>query len=320
MVDVRQVKSSVTVFAPATVANVACAFDVLGFAVEKPGDEVTISTGKEKGLHIRKIEGDGGRLPLDAAKNTAAIAATETLRLIGVTDCSLDISLKKMMPLGSGLGSSAASAVAAAVAINELYGAPLSREALLPAVLEGERIACGAAHADNGAPSLLGGFILIRSYDPLDTIALSTPPELYASIVHPHIEIRTEDARRILKREISLKNAVVQWGNTAGLTAGLLKGDYELIGRSLQDVIIEPERALLIPGFARVKEAALQSGALGCSISGSGPSIFALAKGKASAQVIAEKMAARFEEIGIQSDQFVSPINQRGAYVTEAKS
>ncbi len=313
-------KNSVTVFAPATVANVACAFDVLGFAVEQPGDFVTISKGKDAGVHVRQIEGDGGKLPLDAAKNTAAVAALEVLKILGVSDYSLDIYLRKEMPLGSGLGSSAASAVAAALAVNELYGAPLPRTELLPAVLEGERIACGAAHADNGAPSLLGGFVLIRSYQPLDTIHISAPDELFASVVHPHIEIRTEDARRILKREISLKNAVVQWGNTAGLIAGLLTNDYPLIGRSLEDVIIEPERALLIPGFSQVKRAAQEAGALGCSISGSGPSIFSLSRGRAIAERVADEMTKQFSEIGIASDRFVSAVNQRGAFVTDSVS
>ena len=312
-------KESVTVFAPATVANVACAFDVLGFAVEQPGDKVTLSIGSEAGIHVRSITGDGGRLPRDARKNTAAVAAEEALKIIGIGEYALDIHLEKEMPLGSGLGSSAASAVAAALAVHELYGAPLTRESLLPAILEGERIACGAAHADNGAPSLLGGFVLIRSYQPLDTIRIAAPNDLFACIVHPHIEIRTEDARRVLKREISLKSAVVQWGNTAGLIAGLLTSDYPLIGRSLEDVIIEPERALLIPGFSAVKKAALDSGALGCSISGSGPSIFSLCLGSNSANCVATAMAAQFSAIGIDSDIFVSPINDRGAYVAESR-
>lgn len=311
------VKSRVTAFAPATVANVACAFDVLGFAVDAPGDQVTVSCGTEAGIHVRSIEGDGGRLPLSADKNTAAVAAREALKIMRIENYAIDISIKKMMPLGSGLGSSAASAVAGALAVNALYGSPLSRTELLPAAIEGERIACGAAHADNAAPSLLGGFVLIRSYAPLETVQIATPDNLYASIVHPHIEIRTEDARRILKRDITLKNAIVQWGNIAGLIAGLIKGDCGLVGRSLQDVVIEPERALLIPGFDQVKQAALAAGALGCSISGSGPSIFALAVGIECARKAAIEMERCFREIGIGSESHVSPVNQRGAYLVE---
>lgn len=306
---------SVTTFAPATVANVACAFDVLGFAINNPGDQVTISLSNKPGIHICSIEGDNGQLPREIDKNTAAVAAIEVLKLLGINDYALDLSIKKMMPLGSGLGSSAASAVAGALAVNVLYGEPLKREELLGAVLEGERSACGSAHADNGAPSLLGGFILIRSYSPLDTISLSTPDQLYAALVHPQIEIKTADARKILKRDISLKNAVVQWGNTAGLIAGILQNDYELIGRSLQDVIIEPERALLIPGFEQVKQASVREGALGCSISGSGPSIFALTKGEEIAKRCAAAMQEAFTSIGIESETYVSSINQQGARI-----
>jgi homoserine kinase len=306
---------SVTAFAPATVANVACAFDVLGFAVESPGDQVTVSISSQAGVRVKDIQGDGGKLPLENHKNTAAVAVLEALKLIGIKEANLEISIKKMMPLGSGLGSSAASAVAGALAVNHLYGSPLSREQLLPAVIEGERIACGAAHADNAAPSLLGGFILIRSYDPLDTIKISSPAQLFASIVHPNIEIRTEDARKILKKEIPLKNAIIQWGNTAGLIAGLLTSDYSLIGRSLQDVVIEPERGMLIPSFQQVKAAALNAGALGCSISGSGPSIFSLSKSKDLAALVAKAMTKAFEAIDISSESYVSAVNQQGAII-----
>ena len=309
----------VTAFAPATVANVACAFDVLGFALHQPGDFVTIEAVEKAGIFVKDISGDGGKLPREVEKNTAAIAAREVLRLAGINDYSIEVAIKKEMPLGSGLGSSAASAVAAALAVNHLYGSPLKRADLLPAILEGERIACGAAHADNGAPSLLGGFILIRSYQPLDIVQIKTPNELFAAVVHPDIEIRTEDARRILKRDISMKNAIIQWGNTAGLIAGLLQIDYGLIGRSLQDVIVEPERALLIPGFDAVKKAALAHGALGCSISGSGPSIFCLAQGESTAQHAGAAMAAQFHAIGIGAQVFVSAINETGATITEVQ-
>lgn len=308
------VTGTVTVFAPATVANVAAGFDILGFAVRAPGDEVTATLSGPSGVRVTRIDGDGGVLPREAEKNTAGVAA---LRLIEKTGSAagVELSIRKMMPLGSGLGSSAASGVAAAVAVNELLGRPLTRRELLPFCMEAERIACGAAHADNAAPALLGGFVLVRSYDPLDVVRISAPDDLVAAVVHPHVEIRTEDARKILRTKITMKDAVTQWGNTAGLIAGLLTADYALVGRSLTDVIIEPARAILIPGFHRVKDAALDAGALGCSISGSGPSIFALCRGLDAAQKAGDVMAGVFKAMGIGCDLHVSGINRDGAVV-----
>jgi homoserine kinase len=219
------------------------------------------------------------------------------------------------MPLGSGLGSSAASAVAGVFAANELMGKPLSQKELLPFAMEGERVACGSAHADNVGPSLLGGFVIIRSYDPLDIIQIPTPANLYASIVHPQIEVNTKDARRILEREITLGKTITQMGNVAGLVAGLLLPDFDLIGRSLVDVIIEPARAILIPQFDVVKAAALAAGALGCSISGSGPSLFALSAGKETAERVAAAMAYGFNQVGIGTEEYVSEINQQGPMI-----
>jgi homoserine kinase len=307
---------SVKVFAPATVANVAAGFDILGFALHRPGDEVTATRSKQRGVRITRIEGDGGLLPLEAEKNTAGVAALRLLEHLASTE-GVDLSLRKMMPLGSGLGSSAASAVASAVAVNELIGSPLPREALLPFCLEAEKVACGAGHADNAAPSLLGGFILVRSYNPLDVVRIKAPSELAAVVVHPQVEIRTEDARKILRNRITLKEAVMQWGNTGGLIAGLLTDDYDLLGRSLTDVVIEPVRSILIPAFSQVKEVALDAGALGCSISGSGPSIFALARGRENAMKAGEAMTAVYRSIEIDCDTYVSEINRDGAAITE---
>ncbi len=305
----------IRVYAPATVANVACGFDIFGFAVNHPGDEVVLEKKSTPGIVIKEITGDDGRLPKTVEKNTAGIAIQKFLTHIGREDQGFELSLHKDMPLGSGLGSSAASAVAGVFAANELMGRPLSQKDLLPFAMEGERVACGSAHADNVGPSLLGGFIVIRSYDPLDIIQVPVPSDLYASIVHPQIEVNTKDARGILDKEISLSTTITQMGNVAGLVAGLLLPDYELIGRSLVDVIIEPSRAILIPGFAEVKAAAIANGALGCSISGSGPSLFALSKGEETAQKVAEAMAAEFAALGIGSEQYVSQINQKGPVV-----
>jgi homoserine kinase len=307
---------TVRVFAPATVANVASGFDVLGFALQQPGDTVRLTRKAEKRVLMRVIDGDGGKLPLDPARNTASVAASRFLEAIGFP-FGLDIELSKGMPLASGLGSSAASSVAAVFGANLLAGSPLSPRQLLPFTLKAEEVACGAAHADNVAPALLGGFILIRSYEPLDLVKLPVPEGLAAAIAHPHTEIKTEDARRILKKELRLADAVRQWGNLAALVAALYERDFQLLSRSLQDVVAEPRRAMLIPGFARVKEAALAGGALGCSISGSGPSMFALCSSLEAAGAAGRAMQETFRQVGLECDLFVSPINPSGPVCLE---
>lgn len=307
---------SVEVFAPATVANVASGFDVLGFALERPGDRVRLTRSSGNGVRLVSVEGDGGKLPLDPSRNTAAVAVSRYLEAIG-SPFGVDIRLFKGMPLSSGLGSSAASAVAAVFAVNVLAGRPLETRELLPYTMGAEQVACGTAHADNVAPSLLGGFVLVRSYEPLDIVRLPVPAGLSAAIVHPHTEIRTEDARRILKKELRLVDAVRQWGNLAALVAALYEGDLQLLSRSLQDVVAEPRRALLIPGFDRVKAAALEEGALGCSISGSGPSLFALCASVEIAERAGTAMQAAFADTGLDSDRFVSPINPVGPLLLE---
>ena len=225
--------------------------------------------------------------------------------------------MHKKMPFGSGLGSSAASSVAGVFAVNELMGQQLNTEELLKFALEGERVASGSAHADNVAPSLMGGFVLIRSYDPLDIIKIKTPEKLNAVIIHPDIEINTKDARNILKKNVPIKSAIRQWGNVGGLIAGLTMNDFGLISRSMEDVIIEPVRSMLIPGFDQVKSAALQSGALGCGISGSGPSIFALSNATDLAGKIGTAMQDQFAQIGIKSEIFISKINQQGPVILD---
>lgn len=305
---------SIKAFAPATCANVACGFDVLGFAVESPGDEVKITLTDTQEVRITSITGDGGALPRDTDLNSVSLVIKEYLKALGSKQ-GLDIELTKKMPLKSGLGSSAASSVVGVYALNELLGRPMKVEDLLPFAMEGERIACGSAHADNVAPALLGGFVLVRSYDPLDVIKLPTPENLYATIIHPHIEVKTKDARAILRQKIELKDAVVQWGNVGGLVAGLMMNDYDLIGRSLQDVVVEPIRSILIPGFYQAKQAALKAGALGSSISGSGPSIFALAKDQETAIKIGVEMKKVYDSINIDSEVYTSKVSQEGPRV-----
>jgi len=308
---------SINVFAPATVANVACGFDIFGFAVDNPGDKITLTLREEPGVTITDIIGDDGRLPREAHRNTAGIAIQSYLQHIGRTDVGVDAVLHKQMPLGSGLGSSAASAVAGVFAINELLDRPLTTRQLIPFAMEGERIACGSAHADNVGPSLLGGFVVVRSYQPLDVIRIDTTANLFCTLVHPDIEVNTKDARFILKNEVSLKNTITQMGNVAGLIAGLMTPDYDLISRSLVDVIIEPVRAILIPEFNEAKQAALESGALGCSISGSGPSMFALSRDAETASRVGAAMQQAFLGVGITSEAYISEINRQGPRVID---
>ena len=305
---------TIKVFAPATVANVACGFDVLGFAVDAPGDVVTMKLTDKPDVKIASIAGDGGRLPLAAEKNTAGVAVNAFLQHLNIQQ-GVEITIEKNLPLGSGMGSSAASSAAAVVAINELLNKPLTKEQLVPFAMEAERIACGAAHADNVAPAIMGGFVLIRSYAPLDLIKITTPVNLYCTVITPDIELRTEDARKVLKLDITMKDAILQWGNLAALIAGLMQNDYALIGRSLQDVVVEPMRALLIPGFEEVKQAAIDSGVLGCSISGSGPSIFALADSENVAVNAGLAMQKALNAVGLQGKIYTSRVNTKGARI-----
>lgn len=306
--------NEIRVFAPATVSNIACGFDIMGFAIDMPGDEVVLRISEKPGVRIVKITGDDGRLTCDPEFNTGGKPVVSMVRAFGI-DCGVEIEIHKQMPLGSGLGSSAASAVAAAFAMNKLFDLNLSEREMLPYALEGEMIASGSLHADNVAPALYGGFVLIRSYHPIDIIRLEVPGELFCSVIHPHMEISTKESRRLLPEQIPLSSAIRQWGNTAALVAGLLKGDFDLIGRSLEDVVAEPLRSRLIPGFAPMKQAALDAGALGCSISGSGPSLFALSDSRDKADRISKAMQIALNEHGLGSDLYVSAVNTRGPRV-----
>jgi homoserine kinase len=307
---------SIKIFAPATVANVACGFDIFGLAVDNPGDEVIISKRNDSQIVIQEITGDEGKLTYESSKNTVSVPIIKYLQKIE-SGQGFDIVLNKKMPLGSGLGSSSASSVAGVFAVNELLGKPLSIKDLLPFAMEGEKVACGSAHADNVAPALLGGFVIIRSYAPLDIFQIKTPENLYVSLVHPDIEVNTKDARHILKNEVSMKKAISQMGNVAGMVAGLMASDFDLIGRSMVDLIIEPIRSILIPQFFEVKMAAVDAGALGCSISGAGPSIFAFSEGKVKAEKVKEAMKNEFTKVGINTNTFVSSINNIGPKILD---
>ncbi len=303
--------TSIKVFCPATIANISCGFDVLGLALDSVGDEMIITKVEEPGIRITKITGQ--ELPLETSKNVAGVAAMALLDSYKET-VGFEIEILKNIKAGSGIGSSAASAAGAVWGINKILNQPFTDIELVKFAMQGEALASGVAHADNVAPALLGGFSLVRSYEPLDVVKINTPSELYATVIHPQIEIKTSDSRKILKTSITLKDGVKQWGNVGGLVAGLFLEDYELIGRSLEDHIVEPIRSMLIPAYNEVKEETNKAGALGTGISGSGPSIFSLSQGEHTAKKVAEAMEGVYKTIGVAYDIYVSKVNEEGMY------
>lgn len=308
--------TSVTAFAPATVSNVACGFDVLGFALDEPGDQVTATFTETGGVTIAGIEGDGGRLPREAAKNTAGVAALALLTRVGESR-GVALTITKGLPLSSGLGGSAASAAAAVVAVNALVGANLTNDQLIQCALEGERLGAGSSHADNIAPCICGGFVLVRSVNPVDVVTLPVPPGLTAVVIHPDLEIETAKARALLGDTVPLHDAVKQWANLGAFVHAVHTGDFDLLSRSLEDTIAEPRRAPLLPGLALIKRAAADAGALGSSLSGSGPSLFALCRGDETAARVAAAMTAAVKTHigGHDPEVYISRISGRGARV-----
>ena len=304
--------NEIKIFCPATIANLNCGFDVMGLCLEGIGDEMVFRKSTEKGLRITKIT--GANLPYEVENNVAGVAGLALLNEVSI-DFGIEIEIHKKLKLGSGIGSSSASAAGAVFGINELLEKPFSKKELVQFAMKGEVVASGSEHADNVAPCLLGGFTLVRGYNPLDVIQIQSPNELYTVVLHPHIEVKTADARAVLQPMIPLKDAITQTGNLGGLIAGLYTNDYDLIGRSLHDVIIEPMRKQLIPNFDTVKNAALQNGALGSGISGAGPSIFALCKGQITAEKVAFAMSESYQNTGIEFDIHISKINPNGVYI-----
>ncbi|HEX2463653.1 MAG TPA: homoserine kinase [Thermoanaerobaculia bacterium] len=311
-----------TAFAPATVSNVACGFDVLGFAVATVGDRVTATVTPRPGVVISRIDGAGATITLDPYGNCAGVAAATLLEGAQVEGRGLELAIEKGIAPGSGLGSSAASAVAAVVAANAALGLGLPLPRLLAFALEGERIASGGVlHGDNVAPCLYGGLVAVRSLDPLDIIPIPVPDGLCCALVRPHIEIKTSESRALLGNAIPLSTAVVQWANLAGLIAGLFRGDWDLIARSLEDVVAEPVRGHQVPAFREIKQAALDAGALGASLSGSGPAVFALCRGAESAERVALAMQNALTRVaGIAGDRYVSAVGGPGARLVEDAS
>ena len=322
----------VRAFAPASVANLACGFDILGLALQALdggpaglGDIVTASEPdgpadlrSGEPVVVAAITGDRGRLPRESDRNTAAVAA-QALLLSEAPDTSVKLEIEKRMPVESGLGSSAASAVAAVVAVDALLGLDLPPQTLLRHALAGEFAADGGVHADNLAPSLLGGLVLVRSLEPVpDVVELPVPPGLTCALARPHLAVRTRDARAAIDDRVPLRRAVAQWGNCAALVAALYRGDLELLSRALVDVVAEPVRSPAVPGFSAAKVAAIEAGALGCSLSGSGPATFALCDGVARAREVAAAMAAAFEDAtGADCDRLVAPLPAPGARVLD---
>lgn len=301
--------NEIKIFCPATIANLSCGFDVLGLCLEAIGDQMIIRKSSQKGIRITKII--GADLPLETEKNVAGVAALALMAAV-TTDWGFEIEIYKNIKAGSGIGSSAASAAGAVFGINELLSRPFSRKELVQFAMKGEALASGSEHADNVAPALLGGFTLVRGYAPLDIVKIKSPSELYATVIHPQIELKTSEMRAVLQPLITLKSAIVQWGNVGGLISGLHTSDYDLIGRSLHDEIVEPLRGKFIPKFDLIKKAALDHGALGSGISGSGPSVFALSKGVETAQKLALAMREVFEDTSLPFDIHVSKINDEG--------
>ncbi len=304
--------NSIKIFAPATVANVSCGFDALGFAINTIGDEMVLTKTTEKGVKISKIE--GAELTFDSNKNAASVVVKAMLDKVNA-DFGIDMQLFKKVKPGSGLGSSASSAAGAAFATNELLGKPFTKLELTEFARLGEKIACGSPIADNVAAAIYGGFILVKSYEPLEIVKLPVPNELWVAVIHPQIEVKTEDARNVLKPNISIADAVKQSANLAGLISGLYTNDYQLISRSLVDVIAEPHRKKLIPLFDKVKQTGLQNGALGIGISGSGPTIFGLCKGEKSANNVANAMKNVYQNSTIDFNIYISKVNTEGVKI-----
>lgn len=300
--------AAVTFRCPGTIANLVCGFDILGLALNEPYDIMEFRLMDEPGVVIKNR--DEFNLPTVPKNNVAGVVLLAALEKAG-SEKGIEVTIEKRIKPGSGLGSSAASAAGAAVGANHILGNIFSRDEVIQLAMIGEKLASGVKHADNITPCILGGVTLIRSIHPLDIIPLASP-DLFVTVIHPQIEVRTSDARQILRQQVYLKDAIKQWGNIAGLVAGFMKNDTDLIGRSLEDVIIEPIRSILIPGFNEVKKKCIEAGTLGGGISGSGPSIFMLSKTEATASAVGEIMKKIYDEIAIENNVYVTTINKNG--------
>ncbi|WP_316931580.1 homoserine kinase [Flavimarina sp. Hel_I_48] len=310
MKELKQVR----VFSPATVANVNCGFDVLGFALHGLGDEMVLRKVAQKGIKITSVT--GAELPMETSQNVSGVAGEAMLNALNL-DYGFEIEIHKKIRLGSGVGSSAASAAGVVFGINQFLKKPFSNLELTRFGMKGEAVASGNEHADNVAPCIYGGFTLITGYDPLKIVALPVPRDLFVTIIHPHISIKTREARELLPQQVSMQAAIQQSGNLAGLVAGLYENDYELIGTSTQDALVEGHRKALIPHFDELKATALKAGGLAFGISGSGPSMFTLTEGIETARNVEKKLVKVLAKHKLQTDSYVSSISTSGNQVLE---
>jgi len=308
--------TEIKIFSPASIANLSCGFDILGVCLNDIGDEITVRKTKEKGIKILKITGQ--KLTLDVNKNVAGVSALALLKETNV-DCGFEIEIHKGIKPGSGIGSSAASSAGSVFAINELIGKPYSSKELIKFALEGEKIASGAAHADNVSAVLLGGFIFVRDSLNFDIFKLKTPIDLAFTILHPQIEVKTSESRALLQRPITLDKMITQSANLGAFISGLYNEDYNLISRSIKDVVVEPIRSILIPEFDKLKEISLSNNALGFGISGSGPSVFAMSKGLVNAKKIRDLLKVNYSKLGLSFDIHTSSVNEKGIQIIKIK-
>jgi|TARA_B100000780_G_scaffold84103_1_gene57519 homoserine kinase len=308
--------TEIKIFSPASIANLSCGFDILGVCLNDIGDEITVRKTKEKGIKILKVTGQ--KLTLDVNKNVAGVSALALLKETNV-DCGFEIEIHKGIKPGSGIGSSAASSAGSVFAINELIGKPYSSKELIKFALEGEKIASGAAHADNVSAVLLGGFIFVRDSLNFDIFKLKTPIDLAFTILHPQIEVKTSESRALLQRPITLDKMITQSANLGAFISGLYNEDYNLISRSIKDVVVEPIRSILIPEFDKLKEISLSNNALGFGISGSGPSVFAMSKGLVNAKKIRDLLKVNYSKLGLSFDIHTSSVNEKGIQIIKIK-
>ena len=306
----------IKIFSPASIANLSCGFDILGVCLNDIGDEIVVRKTKEKGIKILKVTGQ--KLTLDVNKNVAGVSALALLKETNV-DCGFEIEIHKGIKPGSGIGSSAASSAGSVFAINQLIGKPYSSKELIKFALEGEKIASGAAHADNVSAVLLGGFDFVRDSLNFDIFKLNTPIDLAFTILHPQIEVKTSESRALVQRPVTLDKLITQSANLGAFISGLYKEDYNLISRSIKDVVIEPIRSILIPEFEKLKEISLSNNALGFGISGSGPSVFAMSKGLVNAKKIGDLLKEKYRELGFLFDIHTSTVNEKGIQIIKIK-
>lgn len=306
----------IKIFSPASIANLSCGFDILGVCLDKIGDEITVRKTDKKGITIKKVLGES--LSTDISVNVAGVSAMALLNETEV-DCGFEIEINKGIKPGSGIGSSAASSAGSVFAINKLIGEPYTKKELIKFAMQGELAASDSKHADNVAAVLLGGFTFVRNSEENDYFKLNTPIEIAFTVIHPKIELKTKDSRAVVKNQVPIQKMIEQSANLGAFISGLYTENYDLISRSIKDVIIEPLRSILIPKFDEIKYESIKAGALGCGISGSGPSIFAMSKGIPTANCVGEAMKNVYQDLNLEYDIHISCVNDKGIQILNSK-